>query len=198
MTTIIIKRMILFGMIVTLLSFDLPKDWYADGGNPDQYDMGIDIGAGQDGGNAATIKSKFKKDNYEIGGTLMQQCKADKYLGKRVRMSGYMKTENVKGWAAFWFRADASDGEHLAFDNMVDRYIKGTTGWTKYDIVLDVPANASTLFYGGLLGGAGQIWFDNIRFEIVDNTVSTTGTFKFSEKEKGIILSEPSNLDFSE
>src|SRR5438045_796302 len=104
----------------------------------------------------------------------MQTCLADKYLGKRVRMSGYMKSKDVTEWAAFWFRVDqANSDKELSFDNMhdgkKDRSIKGTTEWTKYDIVLDVPLKASNLAYGALLGGTGQIWFENITFEVVDN-----------------------------
>lgn len=76
----------------------------------------------------------------------------------------------------------------LAFDNMKDRAIKGTTEWQKYAIVLDVPENASNLAYGALLGGTRQIWFDNLKFEIVDETTLVTG-----QKP-----SEPQNLNFEE
>jgi hypothetical protein len=157
-----------------LLSFDLPKDWFKAGSAPAKYDMGIDKGAGQNGTNAATIKSI---DGRIHGfGTLMQVCEPGKYLGKRVRMSGYMKSDNVNGWASFWFRVDQKgSSKTLAFDNMSRRAIKGTKGWKKYDIVLDVPASASGLAYGALIKGTGQIWFDDLKFEIVDSTVETTG-----------------------
>ena len=69
-----------------LLSFDLPYGWYKAGSAPKSYDMGIDAGAGQDGKNAATIKSIDKK--IKGFGTLMQYSLPDKYLGRRIRMSG--------------------------------------------------------------------------------------------------------------
>jgi hypothetical protein len=59
--------------------------------------------------------------------------------------------------------------------------------------VVDVPRNASRISYGALLGETGQIWFDNITFEIVDQTVPTTGIFK---RNKSTSLPEPTNLDF--
>jgi len=103
-----------------------------------------------------------------------------------------MKSENVAGSSGLWLRVDqANSKQPLSFDNMHDRAIKGTTSWTKYEIVLDVPSNASALAYGALLSGTGQIWFDNITFEIVDNSVNTTG-----KKEPAPGLSEPTNLDF--
>src|ERR1017187_9937896 len=117
--------------------------------------MGIDKGAGQGGKNCATIKSTDKKiDGF---GTLMQMCKPDKYLGKRVRMTGYVKSESVTDWAGLWLRVDQANSQvPLAFDNMQDRAIKGTYAWKKYEIVLDVPANASMIAFGALLSGTGQ------------------------------------------
>ena len=100
--------------------------------------MGIEKGAGQNGKNAATIKSIDKKiDGF---GTLMRQCVPDKYLGKRIKMTAFVKTENVKNWAGLWLRVDqAGSNQPLSFDNMSDRPIKGSTNWTEYEIILDVP-----------------------------------------------------------
>lgn len=171
-----------------VLSFDLPANWFKAGSKPDKYDMGVASGAGRSGGNAATIQSTELK--IKGFGTLMQTCKAGKYAGKRVRLRGWMKTANVKSWAAFWFRVDQEGSKHsLAFDNMYDRNISGTTDWKQYEIVLDVPQEASKLAYGALLSGTGQIWFENIEFDIVDKTTAQTGKSQ---------LEEPANLNFNE
>ncbi|MFY9308372.1 MAG: hypothetical protein WAQ28_04900 [Bacteroidia bacterium] len=192
MTKSILKGTLLLGIIVMLLSFDLPAGWFNAGSKPKSYEMGIDKGAGKDGKNAATIKSVEKTiDGF---GTLMQQSKPDKYLGKRVRMTGYVKSENVTSWAGLWLRVDqAGSRQSLSFDNMGNRPIKGTTGWTKYEIVLDVPENASLIAYGALLDGTGQIWFDNITFEIVDQTIPTTDS---QNSKSSATQNEPTNLDF--
>ena len=188
----ILKSFLLFGIAVALFSFDLPSSWFKAGNKPNSYDMGIDKAAGQDGKNAATIKSIDKKiDGF---GTLMQQCKPNKYLGKRIKMSGFVKTENVTTWSGLWLRVDQSgSNKPLSFDNMGDRPIKGTTDWTKYEIVLDVPSNSSLIAYGALLAGTGQIWFDNITFEIVSESVPTLGSVN---AKKSAIQDEPTNLDF--
>ena len=192
MTKSILKNVLLVGTTVALLSFDLPTGWFNAGSKPRSYEMGVDKGAGQDGKNAATIKSIDEKiDGF---GTLMQQSKPGKYLGKRVRMTGLVKSENVASWAGLWLRVDQSGSQQpLSFDNMGDRPIKGTTGWTKYEIVLDVPGNASLIAFGALLDGTGQIWFDKISFEIVGDNVLTTGSVnsKNSATQDG-----PTNLDF--
>jgi hypothetical protein len=171
----------------------VPEGWFIAGTEEDKnkYIIGVEKGSGQDGKNAATIKVIDK--GITGFGNLMQNFSPDKYINKRVRMSGYMKSKDVD-WASFWFRVDQSGSKQsLAFDNMMDgkekRPIKGTTDWKKYEIVLDVPEKANNIAFGVMLGTTGQIWFDNIKFEIVDKTVPTTG-----KEDK----TEPVNLNFEE
>jgi hypothetical protein len=54
--------------------------------------------------------------------------------------------------------------------------------------VLDVPSEASNIAFGALLVGTGQIWFDNLKFEIVDNTGTVIG--------EPMLNKAPINLDF--
>src|SRR5262249_33100474 len=100
-------------------------------------------------------------------GTLMQSFKPDDYRGKRVRMSGYVRSAEVKAWAGLWLRVDGPENKALAFDNMADRAVKGTTDWKKYEIVLDVPQSAQLIAFGILLSGTGQVWLDDMKFETV-------------------------------
>lgn len=84
----------------------------------------------------------------------MQSNKPDKYLGKKIRMTGIMKSVDVETIAGFWLRVDHADSKTpLSFDNMSDRPIKGATEWTKYEIVLEVPDKASKIAFGALLCG---------------------------------------------
>ena len=192
METNTIKSVLVIGIALTLLSFDLPLGWYKSGSEPFSYDMGIDIGGGRDGKNTATIKSKAKKiDGF---GTLMQQFIPNKYLGKRIRLTGYIKAEKVIEGAGFWLRVEQANSiQSLAMDNMKDRPIKGTTFWKKVEIVLDVPQNASKISYGAYLKGTGQIWFDNLSFEIVSSRfVPITG----KPADRKIIKPYPLNLNF--
>jgi hypothetical protein len=64
--------------------------------------------------------------------------------------------------------------------------VKGNTEWTKYEIVLEVPETTKNIAFGALLHGTGQIWFDNLNFEVADNSVPST------KKPK----EEPTNLNF--
>jgi erythromycin esterase-like protein len=99
--------------------------------------------------------------------------------GKHVKYTGYIKTEGItQGYAALWWRVDGEKGSKpLAFDNMQDRGATGTTPWTRYEISLDVPANATNIYFGVLHRGDGTAWFDSLQVEI--DGVPYTGTDQF-------------------
>jgi len=65
--------------------------------------------------------------------------------------------------------------EMMAFDNMQDRAIRGTTGWKGYEVVLDVPQDATGIFFGVLLSKTGAVWLNSVKFEVVGSNVPTTG-----------------------
>lgn len=58
---------------------------------------------------------------------------------------------------------------------MEDRAVRGTSDWTRHEIVLDVPMEAATLNFGLLLDQGGQVWMDSLAFEVVANDVPVTG-----------------------
>lgn len=81
----------------------------------------------------------------------------------------------------------------LAFDNMQNRAIKGTTDWKRYEIVLDVANNATAIAFGLLLGGTGQAWMDDLAFEVVGKDVPATEMYQGGVQAGD---SNPANLDF--
>ena len=172
-----------------------PKDWFAAGSHPKDYEMSLDH-TGAHGGNAcAYLKSVAPETNGF--GTLMQMFKADEYRGKRVRMSGYVKAKDASDWAGLWMRVDgARKDEMLAFDNMEDRAIKGTIDWKRYEIVLYVPENSEMVAFGLLLSGKGQVWMDDLQFETVGKDVPTTGTTTAGAASRS--AKTPLNLNFEE
>lgn len=169
----------------------IPKGWFKAGSKPNSYEIGILKKGGKSGENAVYIKSKEK--DVEGFGTMMQNFSADKYLGKRLRLSGYIKSKDVIESAGLWMRIDGAGNppKMLGFDNMHNRPIKGTTNWKKYDVVLDVPSNSKSVNIGVLLSGTGEIWVSNLRFEVVDKNVPTTNLMNNYQQAKG-----PVNLNF--
>jgi hypothetical protein len=155
--------------------------WQKWGSKPEFYDIGIDDEKYNDK-TAYFIKSNaLVLDGF---GTIAQSMKPDEYLSKRVRMSSYIRTINVTGWVGMWMRVDGNEaGKSLQFDNMGTRPIKSTTDWQKYEIVLDVPANSSSVSYGILIGGEGEAKFSDLKFEVVDSGVASTNMKTYEPPE---------------
>ena len=134
------------------------------------FHVGIDENTARSGSKSAIVRAK--KPNPQLHNTIFQAIRADGYRGKRIRVSGYLKTEGADvGW--LWVRVDSSDGT-LRMDNMQNRPARGTTDWTRYDLVIDIPDDALGFSYGVGLTGNGAAWADDFSVEIVDRSVATT------------------------
>lgn len=168
------------------------KGWFLSGSHPFNYEMGLDKETFHSGKAAGYLKSISVSDYSEFA-TMMQECKADSFLGKRVKLTSFIKSKNVQNHCAMWMRVDDSSEDVLQFDNMHDRPIKGNTEWNVYSIVLDIAENSKTISFGILLLGTGTVWADNFEFEIVDESVPTTNFVPKSE-----LLAEPTNLSFED
>jgi hypothetical protein len=132
--------------------------------------------------NIFTIKSV--KSKIKGFGSLGKSVKSNLYFGKTVKMTAYVKSDKVKSWAGLWMRVDYYTTGVLAFDNMENRPIKGSTNWTKYEVVLFVPKDATSISYGVLLDGTGQIWFKDVTLEVVEDSVPETGSKKGKEHKE--------------
>lgn len=167
----------------------LPTGWYSAGSDQYDYAMGVDHRVVHGGRFSGYIKSLPSPKGF---GTLMQTIKANKYEGKRLRLSGFVKAEKVRNYAGLWMRVDGKNDKSVSFDNMQDRPIKGTLDWKKYEIVLDVPKDSVGIAFGVLLRGQGQVWIDDLNLEVVGEDVQTTD-LKLKEKQ---LPDEPINLNF--
>jgi len=148
-----------------------PHGWFLAGTKPANYTTGVDRDSIFQGRPSAFLKSKPSAT--EGFGTLMQSFSAEQYLGKRVRLTAFVKSERVNNWAGLWMRVD-KDKVGVAFDNMMDRPIKGTNDWRSYSVVLDVPQDATAIFFGILLEQGGEVWLNSTQFEVVGPEVPTT------------------------
>ncbi len=152
------------------------SEWYYAGSLPGSYIMGPDENIKLS--NQDVFKIQSIEDKIKGFGTIMKTIKSDLFSGKTVKMTAYVKSEKVKSWAGLWMRVDYDTAEVLAFDNMQNRAIKRTTDWTKYEVVLFVPQEATSISYGVLLDGTGQIWFKEVSLEVVGDSVPETGSVK--------------------
>jgi hypothetical protein len=167
---------------------EVPAGWSVTGSSPADYEIGSEVGARGPGDRSAFIRAKSDSTGF---GTLVQMIDAEAYRGKRVRLSGFLRTgQAAKG--QMWMRVDGSGNRSLAFDNMDDRPLVGDTPWKRYEIVLDVPESSIDVAFGFLLAGKGEIWADDFKLEIVGTDVPVTGG------NLRRLSREPVNLDFSQ
>ncbi|MGB8322125.1 MAG: hypothetical protein WCE52_04100 [Candidatus Acidiferrum sp.] len=73
----------------------VPRGWMLAGSAPSEYETGVDTEHGYQGHPSAFLKSKQARTTGF--GTLMQQISAGQFEGKRVRLSGVVKAEEVTG-----------------------------------------------------------------------------------------------------
>lgn len=86
------------------------------------------------------------------------------YEGKSIRLSGFIKTENVtEGYAGLWMRIYPQIG----FDNMSNRGVTATTDWAPFEITLPLkPKETEQIVFGGRLVGKGKMWLDDLKITI--------------------------------
>ncbi|MCP5100776.1 MAG: hypothetical protein GY943_34940 [Chloroflexi bacterium] len=166
----------------------VPTGWFQSGFRLQDYEISRDTTtfvAGEASAMLASIVEDAPKP-----GALVQSFSADNYLGQRVRLSAQIKTENVSGWTGLMMQVGGVSGSSLQYDDMQNRGIIGTTDWSQYEVVLDVPQGSKSIGLGLLLTGSGRVWIDDVTLEVVGLDVPTT--------DQLALPLHPINLDFEE
>ncbi|MCB9361562.1 MAG: peptidase S41 [Flavobacteriales bacterium] len=154
------------------LNFDFEQE--GDGTAVDWKNFGsedylyyLDTTISQKGKNSAVLEYHGNEPDFKAWAYTIP----NNYDGKKITLTGYIKTKNVTdGYAGLWMRIDPQ----IAFDNMRKRGAKGTTDWTKYEVTLDMnPEKTDRIVVGGLLVGKGKMWLDNLKVTIDGKEIST-------------------------
>lgn len=147
----------------------LPPPWFVSGDHATSYEAGIDNVETSSGKGAKFLRYVQGEDKGY--GSLMQVISAQRYLGQRVRFRAMIKTRNVSNWAGLWMQVQAEQRSHAAFYNSSDQPIRGTSSWQVRSVTLDVPADGTTIAFGVNNAGSGQVWIDELSFEVVSKDV---------------------------
>jgi hypothetical protein len=127
-------------------------------------------------------------------GTMMKTIDAAPLRGKKARLAARLKADDVRGWAGIWLRVDGADGKPVAFDNMQNRALRGTVGWARHEVILDVPATAQKIAFGALLSGPGRIEVAELALSAADRAAESTDLVH----RRRPIADAPRNLGFEE
>ncbi len=124
------------------------------------YTLAVDSTTVKKGKYAASLEYKEGKTDFKAWAFHIPNS----YPGKEITLTGYIKTEDVTdGYAGLWMRIDPS----VAFDNMQDRGVTGTTDWTRYEISLRMdPEKTQQIVIGGILAGKGKMWVDDLNLTV--------------------------------
>jgi len=138
-----------------------------------------------------------EKLNYNIGETATGFASAtgafptDAAKGKKLVLSGWIRTEDVDGWAGIWWRCDTPGGPG-AFNNMQSLNITGTTPWTRYEFALDCDPDTVNINFGFLLAGGGTAWFDDVELTFDGAKFEDPARFSFDFENDAVrYLSTP-------
>jgi hypothetical protein len=120
--------------------------------------------------------------SFPIRAFIRHAFESPSYWGKRVRFSGYIKTENVEpreGNVPPGVNGQPGAALYMAATDTVGPVyhatVTGTTEWTYRELVIDIPSGAAYIPVGLSLVGTGKVWGRDFKFEEVsrDTPVSS-------------------------
>jgi len=139
-----------------------PAGWFDGLGRVEGTSMWYESAVVRDLDDALCSRLRRPADEAGDFAVLMERIAAHHLRGATVRFEAQVRAEGLTDWAGLWLRADGPDMQ-LAFYNMHDRPIRGTTPWTPYAIELPLPEATRWLNFGFLLVGGGTIFMRDAR-----------------------------------
>jgi hypothetical protein len=173
---------------------ELPAGWNRGGWNPTVFEIRADREVVHKGRASGAIFARSGEQG--DWATMVQTIRADRFRGRRLRLSAFLRSEDVWEGAALWMSIDGIDGR-LAFDGMKNRLVRGTTEWRQYHIVLDVAEESTAISFGLLLigGNRGKAWIDDLKLEAVSSDEPVTEAVYAPATRAPRIPAVPINLD---
>jgi hypothetical protein len=152
------------------------KGWTFRGGPSQNFDWGIDTNMVYQGKPSFFIKTKEgdSKGKY----VLQQAFLADEYRGKRLRLSGFLKTEHVEGFSkehggtTLWLQIQGVN-ETLRQANAQEHAL-GTHDWVRRELEVEVPQTSISVGLALVFLGRGQVWLSDVQLEVVDENTSAS------------------------
>jgi RNA polymerase sigma factor (sigma-70 family) len=151
----------------------LPAAVFVLNTRPDEFDLDTDAAVHH----VSDASHRLHSETTNWGRGAQGLCGVDlpsRFLGKRIRFSAYVKSENLVNWGGLGLFALAPGQRIVISDDMGDRPLTGTTDWKQLTIVCDLPRETASLLVGLNMHGKGTLWMDGAQIEIVDKNVSIT------------------------
>lgn len=184
------------------LAAQMPDAWVLVGQDAADYRLRLDPEVAHSGSSSMRLEGRGNRRRSQWAASV-QLVDATSYRGKRMRLRGYLRADDVDS-GGLWVRVDGIlEGKYamLALDNSEDRRVEGTQDWETRDIVVDIPPEGVTILIGAMLTGDGELWVDDLSFEAVAEDVPLTTepevviTDQPYARPQGVFPA-PTNLDF--
>lgn len=143
----------------------IPPRWTAHSSHKrTQFSAGVEADVLFNGREVACVEVLSEKASGYV--VLHQFLEYRPYVGKQIKLSGFVKTENVGGIATVW--ASVSDTKHRRLSSaFIDSQTYDTKDWTKFELVIDVCDDAFYAYFGGTVRGTGTVWFTVAEIEVL-------------------------------
>jgi hypothetical protein len=95
-----------------------------------------------------------------------------KYLGHRIRVTGWIKSSGVTGHSGLGIAAWGPWDEQLTNEGQKgQRPIFDTRDWKQYTAITDVPPKTKTINWAIVFNGRGKLWIDqdSVQIDLVDD-----------------------------
>lgn len=120
-------------------------------------------------GRFSALLTSARKPAFETYQNACQVFNARNFSGKRVRLSGWCKLENVNDTSAFL--SVYSTGLYGVGGSLAGDALSGTRDWTFYSVEWDVPKDTYTVWArAGFLTTIGKCWWDDLKFEVLGDS----------------------------
>jgi RNA polymerase sigma factor (sigma-70 family) len=138
-----------------------------------KYRFGVDLAVTR-AGNPAAFVASLAPDADTLAGP-GARVPADRYRGRRVRFSTWLKTRDVRRMAGVQLQVIGPEGRVIARDGIGTAPVSGTTAdWVECASVVDVPPDAVEIRLAAVLWGSGTLWTETFQLSEVPRDAETT------------------------
>lgn len=150
---------------------NLPLDWNWIGWLKPEVNFALDPQIKHSGKYSASISIKKMTPRLKKFGppNWMQEIAKDVPVGKKIKMTGFIKTKNVKGVAPIGIQCwNIKTNKMIKFGTtQLSQPISGTTNWKKVTVEMDVPKETDKMRILCMLSGTGKVWFDEVKIIVL-------------------------------
>jgi len=150
---------------------NLPLDWSWIGWFKPEVKFALDSQIKHSGKYSTSIRIKELTPRLKKFGppNWAQDITKNVPAGKKIRMTGYIKSKNVSGVAPIGIQCwNTKTGKMIKFGTtQFSQPVSGTTDWKKVTVEMDVPKETDKMRILCMLSGTGKVWFDNVQIIVV-------------------------------